>query len=469
MPSTGHGAPDSPLAARSGRLESFDASRVERSLEGGLRAIHVPDPAADDFVIGMLIRAGTRHESPESAGTSHFLEHLMFRGSRRFPDFVALAEAFERLGGDWNAATGHESTEYWYAGIRHNASHVTDLFAEFLEYPRLRGLDLERAIILRELEGETNEFGHSTDLDLHISRLVWPGSTLAMPILGSPESLDRIRREDLAALRDRLYVPRNMVVWSVGGSPGEDIGDLVARRFSGLRAEQAAIEPPATPPAERFRGPAVRWIENSDNEYEIQLSFVCDGEWSDDAPAYDVLTRVLADGFCSRLPSRLREELGLVYDVDASFSAHSDTGTLDVTASIRGDQFQRFFGELSGILGSLAADGPTPEESERSVMRALVDVELRPSDPARFASRLAWGALCGRRVSLVAERDALRAVTPDRVREVARALFRRSGAALAVLGPASPGLESRLSAWMESGLPGGDDQVRPVSESSRSG
>ena len=107
----------SPASVRSGRLDRFERSWQTRRLANGMHAVHVPDPTSDAFAIGMVVRCGSRVESSAVSGISHFLEHVLFRGSRRFPDYTRLASEFEWLGGDWNAATGHEQTEYGYDGI----------------------------------------------------------------------------------------------------------------------------------------------------------------------------------------------------------------------------------------------------------------------------------------------------------------------------------------------------------------
>jgi predicted Zn-dependent peptidase len=155
-----------PAYFHTSRLEAFDTGWRARALPNGMTALHVPMPHDDHFFLGVMIKAGSRLESGDHPpGVSHFLEHMMFRGSARYPEFTRLAEAFEWLGGDWNAATGQEHTEYWYSGIRHTAPEVIELFADFLESPQLTDVETERNIILRELDGETNDHGHSTDLD----------------------------------------------------------------------------------------------------------------------------------------------------------------------------------------------------------------------------------------------------------------------------------------------------------------
>jgi predicted Zn-dependent peptidase len=435
-------------------MDAFDGSWTTRTLANGMLAVHVPDPHSDAFSVGMVVRCGSRREPARIAGVSHFLEHVLFRGSERFPGYTRLASEFEWLGGDWNAATGHEQTEYAYAGIERTSTEAIELFAEFLERPRLADVDVERAIILRELEGETNEFGHNTDLDLHAARMLWPGTALARPILGTPETLARIDRDALRAWRDRHYVPRNLAVYAAGGEDGDDTLDRLARAFEGHRAGFARRRPRAPAALPEPRGGRVRWVEHSDNEYDVRLTFPCSGETSPDAAVHEVLVRILSDGFCARLPRRLREELGLVYDVGAHIAHLTDVGMLDVHATVRLDQFETFFRELYRELHALATDGPGREETARSVLRAVVDLELAPDDPERAAARVAWDGLHGRPTSFAVDRARLEAVTVEDVRRVAGALFRTDRAALAVLGPADPGLEDRLRAELARGLPG---------------
>lgn len=432
------------------RLEAFDASWTERKLPNGMTALHVPLPHDDHFFLGVMIRAGSRMERDHLSGVSHFLEHMMFRGSERYPEFSRLAEAFEWLGGDWNAATGQEHTEYWYSGIRHTAKDVIDLFAEFLEQPKLTDIETERAIILRELDGETNDHGHSTDLDHHVATLLWPKSTMAQPILGTRDTLAKIQVSDLTRYRDVFYTPQNMAVCAVGGDAA--VLDLLATHFGQHRAAFAHVPRVGYPEIPPFKGPKVKWIEHSDNEYELKLSFLCQGEWSADAGVYEVVTRILSDGFCSRLAKRLREQLGLVYDVSAGTGLGLEVGTLDVSASCSIDQFDTFLLELFQLLRRLAVEGPTEDELQRSIVRAVVDTELSPGIPEAVGAKLAWSTLSGRKLSLVADRERLKSVTVDRVTSVCRELFVPERAALAALGPAGKDLEKRMKKALINGL-----------------
>ncbi len=435
------------------RLAKFEQRCSVRSLPNGMRAIHVPNPDEESFYLELMIRAGSRLEKEEHSGTAHFLEHMMFRGSKNYPEYTALARAFETLGGDWNAATGHEHTEYSYAGIRSNGLQAMRLFHEFLESPRFNELEVERKVIVRELEGDLNEHGHSLDTGQHIAALLWNGCSLAVPIIGRRESLESLKLDQLTTYRDRHYIPANMTILAVGGDDTPAVLDSMEELFGEHRGHLKDAKPEPFPALSRFKGPAVQWVENSDNEYAVQVSFRTEGEWSKKVFAYGIIARVLADGFCSRLCNRLRETLGLVYDIEASAGHFLSTGSLDITASIHPDHVDRFFPELFSILRDLADNGLTEEEMSRTRLRALVDIDLMTGSPEEFGSSLAWGSLCGEKVSLIDDRAKTIHLQASDIQTICRELFTPSNTAAVILGPEGDDLETRILQFLKDGLP----------------
>ena len=449
--------PKNPADFHTKRLEHFDKAWSKQTLSSGLTLLHVPQAHDDHFFLGVMLKAGSRLEKGKhSKGVSHFLEHMMFRGSATYPEFTHLAEAFEWLGGEWNAATGHEHTEYWYAGIRHTAGEVIELFADFMAHPQLTDIEVERQIILRELDGETNDHGHSTDLDYHIATLLWPHSTMAQPILGTRDSLAKIDKTALHRYRDAFYVPNNMAICAVGGDAS--LRKVLAKHFGPLRQGFAATPRVKYAPLPKFVGPAVKWVEHSDNEYEIKLSFLggpaCH-EWSRHAQPLQLLTRILADGFCSRLAKRLREELGLVYDIDAHTTLGLDNGTLDISASCAQDQLDEFLRELFALLQQLRTEGPTASELQRAIVRTVVDMELAPASSELMGTRLPWAQLADRQLSLAAERDSVKAVSVASVASLCRRLMRPETTALVVMGPSGRDIEKRMKKAIIQGLTAG--------------
>lgn len=420
-------------------FQDFDTRVSSQRLSNGMSLVHLPASMTDDrFFLSCIIKAGSASELDSQSGIAHFLEHMMFRGSKRFPTFGGLAEAFEWLGGEWNAATGHEYTEYIYSGVQRHGLEAIDLFFEFMAEPALRDIEVERQIILRELHGELNEFGVSTDVAQHIGALVWPNHPRSRPIIGTPETLAKIDDKALRSFRSNWYQPENMALCIVGGTAA--MADVAAKKFEVYRplrnvgAGAVLANSPVTGPL--TGGLPSAWvIENSDNEYQFQMSFKSHGQWHDMAPVYDVLVRLLSDGFSARLPRRIREQLGLVYDIAADATLLADCGLINFTAAVDYENMEQFVLELGSILCHLMEVAPPAAELERYQRRALVDLELAMSDPGSMAYRLGWNELNNQRRTISGYADRVMAVTPELIRSCAAELFDKSNRAAVVFGP----------------------------------
>ncbi|MEY4630234.1 MAG: hypothetical protein RIQ81_354 [Pseudomonadota bacterium] len=416
-------------------LSGFDARVTCRRLPNGMTFIHVPGRDDERLFLSCLIKAGSRVEGAHESGISHFLEHMMFRGSKKYPSFGGLAEAFEWLGGEWNAATGQEYTEYVYSGVRRNHREAFELFHEFISEPVFRDIEVERQIILRELHGELNEFGISTDVPHHVSQLVWTGHALARPIIGEPATLARITEQSLKDYRACWYRPDSMALCVVGGTAEE--AEVGASLFGTYQA--VGVAPPKSrdsskhPPRKGL--PASKVIENSDNEYQFQMAFRCEGQWHDNAPVYEILVRMLSDGFSARLPRRIREELGLVYDISSDATLLTDCGLMNINASVDYDNMGRFVSELGSLLRDVTESPVSARELEKFQRRALVDLEMAASEPTQVAFRCAWNELNGKSRSLHEYANRIMAVTADDIMRCAGKLFAPENRATVVLGP----------------------------------
>jgi predicted Zn-dependent peptidase len=236
----------------------------------------------------------------------------------------------------------------------------------------------------------------------------------------------------------------------VGGE--KDLLDDVTEKFASFATDQAGTPKTSFPALPPFQGPALKWIEHNDNEYEIKVASLACGEWHADAPMIALIARILSDGFSSRLARRLREELGLVYDIHAAANLGIDAGTLDIHGSCAADQLDDYLRELFLLLRQLRDQGPTPDELERSKVRAIVDLELSLSHPEALGSRAAWASLCNETFSLVTERQRILDISLEQVSSKLRELFQPKAMAVAALGPKDKDIETRLKRALVSGL-----------------
>lgn len=414
-------------------LKIFDSHWQGWSLGNGLRCLHIPLPDKDPrYQVTLLVGTGSRDEPLAFSGVSHLLEHMMFRGSSKHPTFSELSVAFESLGGEWNAATGHEYTEFFYNGPAGHVEESMALFSDFILKPTLNDLETERRIVQRELEGELNEQGVSTDPDYHIANRIWPDTSMAQPIIGTMDSLNAIKIENIKGWLKDHYAPKNSVLCIVGGNPAE-IKKLVEKNFGSWSSSSKANTRP--PLKTIYNGPQIFWVENSDNEFQVQLTYLCEGTGSRKTPVYELLTRVLADGFSSRLTKRIREELGLVYEISANLHQYYGQGLINITASVTEENLQDFFKEVFAVLKTMVEKDVPLEEIERHKLRAITDLQLTTSEPAALAWRGAWGRLSETEYQLSVLAEQVNAITPSQLKIAAAEVFKPQNLCITGLGP----------------------------------
>lgn len=414
-------------------LIEFEASWRRRTLSNGLRLIHCPLLNDNRFYLSALFGAGSVFDYEGKSGLAHFLEHMMFRGSQNYPSFLTLAGAFEKFGGEWNASTSNEATEYSYSGISSSLDKIIYLFGEFLKDPLLLDFEREKKIIHREIEDELNEFGNSTDMDLQKSQLFWPDSNYALPITGTKESLNSITIKNLRSFREKFYSADNAVITVVGGD-GNNVLDALSENFDNysLRGEGHLKEDLLNID---FVGPKIRWVNNSDNQLHILISFLTDGEWSSKSYAYSIIDLILSDGFSSRLTKRLREDLGIVYDVSSYVSLCKNTGTFDICASVTPDLLEKFVYETKTILNDLAINGPTEEEFAKAIRNYETSVNLYKAHIEDLGYDISWKILNNKDPKLNSTLGEVKKITSDKVKKVSEKLFRKENCGVVILGP----------------------------------
>jgi predicted Zn-dependent peptidase len=416
--------------------------------------IHIPVPKKDPRLhVSALFGAGSRDEKGYPLGIAHFLEHMMFRGSKNHPSFDALAQAFEWLGGEWNGQTGQEFTEYTYTGTSTSLGESLELFADFLKYPLLQDLEREKQVILREIDDELNEWGHSTDLDGHISSLFWPKTSMGEPIIGTQKTVQSTTLDDLSRFRNTFYQGANLILTVVSHGSFSKVKKLAKQFFSDYPLVGKKSPWNQAIPQAPFRGPKLKWVEHSDSQCHIALSFLCQGEngTPKERAAYEILSRILSDGFSSRLVQRLREERGFVYDISAQFSLHRDRGTLDIQTALQPDHLLAGLGDIFDILKNLGHQGPTPKELKKAKTRYGVDQEITLADPANIAFRLGWLTLEDQTWNPDGFLRTLKGISSKTLMEVCQRVFQPQNLALVILGPKDLDKEKKISELLAQG------------------
>lgn len=411
------------------------------TLENGLRVVCVEMPHLHSAELAIYLKVGGRNDPPGREGLSHFLEHILFRGTAEFPSSLAIESAFERIGGAPNAATDAEST-YYYSRVHPDSfGRGMEIFASMLMKPLLEGIDIEKRIIAEEAREDLNEQGDEVNPDTIVSRLLWPRHPLGMPTIGTLDSIAAIDRSDLEGHLGRYYVPSNAVL--VVSGPVKSRAVLAAAKDS-FGSWQDRQVPAAVLVTQRQFAPQICCVHDSDSQMNLQLAFL--GFARDDRRfmALRFLRRLLAGGGSSRLHLRLREELGIIYSVDGAIGAYDETGCLAFDLSTAPDTLARAIETAFEELIRIVTVPVPPEELERVRDSYVFDLEFSRDSAYEMGGRYGWGELMAVVRSIEEDQDEARRVTAEDLQETARVLFAPENLRLVAVGPWKRGMKKEL-------------------------
>ena len=411
------------------------------TLDNGLRVVSVEMPHLHSAELAIYLKVGGRNDPPGREGLSHFLEHILFRGTEEFPSSLAIESAFEIIGGAPNAATDAEST-YYYSRVHPDSfKRGMEIFASMLMRPLLEGVEIERRIITEEAREDLNEQGDEVNPDSIVSRLLWPRHPLGMPTIGTLASIAAIEHSDLAGHLKNYYVPANAVL--VVSGPVKSSAVLAAARDCFGMWHETPL-PPVHPVTLRRFSPQVRCVQDSDSQMNLQLAFL--GFARDDRRfmALRFLRRLLAGGGGSRLHLRLREELGIIYSVDGAIGAYDETGCLAFDLSTAPDTLIRAIEAALEELLRIAATPVPADELERIRNSYIFDLEFSLDSAYEMGGRYGWGELMGVVRSIEEDQNEARRVTAAELQNTARELFAPENLRLVAVGPWKRGMKKAL-------------------------
>lgn len=404
----------------------------DKTLANGLRLVAVEMPHLHCAEIAVYLKAGGRNDPEGKAGLSHFLEHMLFRGTAEFPSNLELENAFELIGGSVNAATDEESTCYF---SRVHPEHVGDglrLFSSMLLRPALPGIEIEKRIITEEALEDSNERGEEINPHNLSSRLLWPGHPLGMPTIGYLETISGFTVADLRGHLAKFYVPANAVVVVTGDVKADSAFSAAEEAFG---AWAGPSSPAALPASARQSGHQSVFVKDSDSQVHLQIAFRGFARQDPRIMTSRMLRRILCGGGSSRLHLSLRERLGIVYSVDASIAAYEETGSFAIELSTTAGNLSLAVSELLRETMRLANE-PIPAEELLRVKRGyFFDLEYSRDSAYEMQVRYGWGELMGQVRHLEEDRAEAELVDAGTIRSTAGSLFAPHNLNLVAVGP----------------------------------
>ena len=425
-----------PLRARP-RVVGAPAHR-RTVLPSGMRVVTQAMPGARSASVAIFVPVGSRHEDDAHAGLSHFLEHLVFKGTREHPEAGALSQVVESVGGSVNASTDRELTVFSSKVPAERTDVALHAVSELALHPLLRHADLtsEKPVIADEIRMYVDS--PSDHVFTLFDELLYGRHPLGREIAGTIGSVRRATHAGVVGHWRAAYRPSGMVLAVAGAIDHDEVVRSASDwHAAGPPEEGPARRPPVAAPAPQAapRG-ALRVSHRRLSQGNMCLGMPGVARDDPDRWALDLLGAILGDGMGSRLFLELRERQSLVYDVSTFSATYADAGTFGIHAGFDPDDGERVVGAIVEQLDRVTTDAVRPEELDRARAYTRGRLELRMEDSGAVAGWIGTGESLLPRILTVEEViEHLDAVTIDDLLRVARLHLAPSEARLAVLGP----------------------------------
>ncbi len=385
-------------------------------LEDGLRVLVEEVPSSRSASAGVWVRVGSRDDPDSRPGLTHFLEHLLFKGTSTL-DAAAISRAIDAIGGHLDGATGREATFYYAEVPADGLSRVLEILADLVQDPRFApdAFERERGVVLEEIRGHDDD-PEQTAYDFFSAGL-WQGHPLSRPVLGTPSTIKTVPREEIVAHYRRFYRHDNMIVVVSGAVAAEDVVGLVQRLFPPVPLTKDGPTVRARPCLQGGR----REHHQDTGQTHLYVGLPGADLGDEDRFALGVVNSALGGGMSARLFRLIREERGLAYAVYSAALHYSDVGVWLVYAGVAPENTAEVLDLILNELASLRREGIRTEELRlaKAKLRGNLILDLEANSDRMF--RLGGQAVAGQAIrspeELIARLEAVRMIDVDRVIE----------------------------------------------------
>ncbi|WP_254897972.1 pitrilysin family protein [Kitasatospora sp. NA04385] len=423
------------------------AGTVRRTvLPGGLRVVTETLPTVRSATFGIWVGVGSRDETPVLNGATHYLEHLLFKGTDR-RDALEISAALDAVGGEMNAFTAKENTCYYARVLDTDLPLAIDVVCDMLTGSLIRPEDVEseRGVILEEMAMAEDDPGDVVH-DL-FAKVIFGDGPLGRPILGTQETVTGLTRDQIAGFYQRRYKPENLVVAAAGNLDHAKVVKLVERAFAPVLAKSKGH------PAEVRRGvKAVRTagraavLNRPTEQAHLVLGVPGVPRHDERRWAIGVLNAALGGGMSSRLFQEVREKRGLAYSVYSYSSSYADTGLFGIYAGCQPKRVEEVLKICRAELARVVEEGITEEELRRAIGQISGSTVLGMEDTGSLMNRIGKAELAyGHHLSVDEMLGKIAAVTLDDVHAVARDVLGAHRPSLALIGPITDRRAAKLA------------------------
>lgn len=404
----------------------------ETMLDNNVRVLTARMPQVFSAACGVWVGVGGRYENQRQSGTSHFIEHLLFKGTAK-RSARAISQAIEGRGGYFNAFTQEEATCYYARIGAPHLAKTTDVLADMYLHPRLAPADIdrERGVIIEEIMMYRDQ-PHQLVQD-HLGELLWPRHPLGRPLIGTPENIARMTREEIIDFKTRKYVGANTRVAFAGQVDHAACVEAVARLLQELPAGPA-------PRCQRVNAQVapvpVHVQHKAIEQTHLAMGFRCFGRHDERRFTAKLLSVLLGENMSSRLFQVVREKHGLAYSVHSGMHLFAETGALIVGAGLERARTGKALQLIMGELERLAEKPVGAQELKRAKDYAIGQLQIGLESTINQMMWIGENNLAfGRLIQPDVVMETMQRVTADEIQSLAQELFVPDRLSVAMISP----------------------------------
>ncbi len=406
----------------------------KQTFPNGLRLITVPEKNARSVTIFVLFGVGSRYESKDINGASHFIEHLMFKGTEKRPTTLDISKSLDNVGAEFNAATSKDWTGYYVKIDAKKIELALDVLSDMLYHSKFdqAEMDRERGVIIEEINMyEDNPLMFIEDV---IEQVIFNGSTLGWEIAGPKEVIRKVSRQKLVDYRDKYYTPKNTVIGIAGNLDGRLV-NLVKKYFPTAKKPADKIVPFKKYVGKQTK-PQIKLVYKKTEQVQLAFGFPAYSYNNPKISALYLLSIILGGNMSSRLFTEVRERRGLAYFVRAYPNVYQDTGDLIIQSGLDQSRLKEAIKVILDELKQIKKDGVTKDELTKAKDYMRGKMVLTLEDTANLADWFAKQEILQNKICTPEQRLAqLEKVTLAQVKAVANEVFQLNKLNLAVIGP----------------------------------
>ena len=419
----------------------------EVRLGSGLRVAADEMAHMESVSIGIWCGVGGRHETRRVCGISHFLEHIVFKGSKGYT-CRQIKEGIEGVGGALNGFTGEEYTCFLAKVPREHLNDVFSILGDMVQHPLIAKEDVEkeRLVILEEIKMYKDLPSHYVH-DL-LSGVLWPKQPLGRPLTGDEKSMHAISRKDISDYKDKFYAPSNLAVVACGGANIDDLSAKAEEIFLSKRAPRKAA--PHKPADTAQKRPRILIEPKTTEQTHLALGFHSPSRFDEKRYIAGLVNVIMGANMSSRLFQEVREARSLAYEIHSSVKEYNDTGAFVISAGIDNKNVIKAIEVIVGQLKKIKRAHVSKDEFRRAKDFYRGQLRMALEDTL---SRMLWlgeKVISNEKISLPQQvLYMIDSITMDDIMDMAGKIFTKNNANLALIGPASDKVKKRLQSSLE--------------------